>query len=192
MGGGYKRLGDICEPPMYGASVAAKEGNPQTDYRYIRITDIDDDGNLCNDWKTAEMIENKYILKDGDVLFARSGATAGKTFLYRSEVGKAIYAGYLIKFTPRKEMILPRYLIAFTHSATYLEWAKNTRGGTAQPNINAQQYSNLVIPVPPLSDQKKIVDEVVKYEAEIAKAKAVMDSAPARKQAILRKYGVIA
>ena len=177
---------------MYGASVAAKEGNPQTDYRYIRITDIDDDGNLCNDWKTAEMIENKYILKDGDVLFARSGATAGKTFLYRSEVGKAIYAGYLIRFTPRKEMILPRYLIAFTHSATYLEWAKNTRGGTAQPNINAQQYSNLVIPVPPLSDQKKIVDEVVKYEAEIAKAKAVVDSAPARKQAILRKYGVIA
>ena len=191
-GGGYKRLGDICEPPMYGASVAAKEGNPQTDYRYIRITDIDDYGDLNNDWKTAEMIENKYILKDGDVLFARSGATAGKTFLYRAEVGKAIYAGYLIKFTPREEMILPRYLIAFTHSATYLEWAKNIRGGTAQPNINAQQYSNLLIPVPTLDEQKKIVAEVVKYEAEIAKAKAVMDSAPARKQAILRKYGVIA
>ena len=61
-----------------------------------------------------------------------------------------------------------------------------------QANIGGGTLAKYMIPVPPLPDQKKIVAEVVKYEAEIAKAKAVMDFAPARKQTILRKYGVIA
>ncbi|MGN1273259.1 MAG: restriction endonuclease subunit S, partial [Thermoguttaceae bacterium] len=188
---GYKRLGDVCAPPMYGASVSAKDGDPQTDYRYIRITDIDDYGNLNDDWKTAEKIDEKYILQDGDVLFARSGATAGKTFLYKSEIGKAIYAGYLIKFAPRRDTLLPEFLIAFTHSASYLEWAKNIRGGTAQPNINAQQYSNLLVPVPSLDEQKKIVAAVEAIEAKIAEAKATMADCPTRKREILRKHGVL-
>jgi type I restriction enzyme S subunit len=146
---------------------------------------------LNDDWKTAEKIDEKYILQDGDVLFARSGATAGKTFLYKSEIGKAIYAGYLIKFAPRRDTLLPEFLIAFTHSASYLEWAKNIRGGTAQPNINAQQYSNLLVPVPSLDEQKKIVAAVEAVEAEIAEAKATMSACPTRKREILRKHGVL-
>ena len=183
-----KQLGDMCEPPMYGANTAAKDGNPNNDYRYIRITDIDDDGNLNDDWKTAETIDEKYILKNGDVLFARSGATAGKTFLYTDKVGKALYAGYLIKFTPHKDVILPEYLISFTHTDEYLFWAKNTRGGTAQPNINAQQYSALKIPVPPLAEQQKIVAQITALEEKITTAKRTMTECPEKKQAVLDKW----
>lgn len=186
--GEKKKLGEICECPMYGANVAAREGNPLSDYRYIRVTDIDDDGNLKEDWKTAEIIEEKYILKEGDILFARSGATAGKTFLYSSKFGKAIYAGYLIRFTPYCNVILPNYLIVFTHSKSYLDWAKNTRGGTAQPNINAQQFSNLIVPVPPLAEQQRIVSEIESYESKIAEAKAVMAGCAERKKKILEKW----
>lgn len=183
-----KQLGDLCEPPMYGANTAAKDGNPNNDYRYIRITDIDDDGNLNDDWKTAETIDEKYILKNGDVLFARSGATAGKTFLYTDKVGKALYAGYLIKFTPHKDVILPEYLISFTHTDEYLFWVKNTRGGTAQPNINAQQYSALTIPVPPLAEQQKIVAQITALEEKITAAKRTMTECPQKKQAVLDKW----
>ena len=186
--GEQKKLGEVCDSPMYGANVAAKEGNPQNDYRYIRITDIDDDGNLNSDWKTAEKIEAKYILKEGDVLFARSGATAGKTFLYTNNVGKAIYAGYLIKFTPKNTILLPKYLIAFTHSRFYLQWAERTRGGTAQPNINAQQYSALPIPVPPLAEQQRIVEQITALEQQIAAAKKTIADVPAKKQAILDRW----
>ena len=183
-----KKLGEICEIPMYGANVSAKEGNKDVDYRYIRITDIDDDGNLNSDWKTAEKIEEKYILKEGDILFARSGATAGKTFMYEEKFGKAIYAGYLIKFSPKTEIILPKYLISYTHTKTYIDWASSTRGGTAQPNINAQQYSALQIPVPSLSDQKKIVEQITALEEQIADAKKVMADCPQKKAEVLKKW----
>ena len=182
------RLGSICEKPQYGANVSAKDGNPATDYRYIRITDIDDFGNLKNDWQTAEVIEEKYILEDGDFLFARSGATAGKTFLYKNSDGKAIYAGYLIRFRPKKDIVSPKYLALITKSSNYQKWAEETRGGTAQPNINAQQFSEYRIPVPSMSLQNEIINEVETYERKIAEAEDVIASCTSRKQAILDKY----
>lgn len=186
--GEKKKLGEICDKPLYGANTPAKEGNPKTDYRYIRITDINEDGSLNDDWKTAEKIEEKYILKNGDILFARSGATAGKTFLYDEKVGRAIYAGYLIKFTPNVNIVLPEYLISFTHSKQYLDWASANRGGTAQPNINAQQYSSILIPVPPISEQKKIVAKISVLEQKISAAKSVIASCPERKSDVLKSW----
>lgn len=76
-------MGACCEKPTYGASVSAIEGDKETDYRYIRITDISEDGFLNDNWMTAENIEEQYVLHDGDFLFARTGATAGKTYLYK-------------------------------------------------------------------------------------------------------------
>ena len=183
-----KKLGSICEEPQYGANVSAKDGNPDTDYRYIRITDIDDFGNLKDDWQTAEVIEEKYILEDGDFLFARSGATAGKTFMYKKSDGKAIYAGYLIRFRPKKDIVSPKYLALITKSSNYQKWAEETRGGTAQPNINAQQFSEYIIPVPSMSFQNEITNEVETYEEKIAEAESIIASCTSRKQAILDKY----
>ena len=93
-------LGELLkEPIQYGANETAIDGNPDTDIRYIRITDIDEFGNLKDDaWKTTKNVEGRYILQEDDILFARSGATAGKCFIYKKEYSKSIFGGYLIRF----------------------------------------------------------------------------------------------
>lgn len=185
---GLEKLGKYTEVPQYGANVKAIEGNPNSDYRYIRITDIDSNGNLLSDWKTAEQIDKKYILDDGDFLFARSGATAGKTFYYTKEkCSKAIFAGYLIRFKCKKELI-PRFLDVLCKSSIYIKWTETIRGGTAQPNINAQQFAAFQIPVPPLPEQQKIVVQIEDLEKQIAEAQAIIDNSKQQKQEILDKY----
>lgn len=160
----------VSVPPQYGANVAATEGNPLSDYRYIRITDITDTGELNNDWKTAEKIEEQYILKDKDLLFARSGATAGKPFLYREKFGKALFAGYLIRFRFKKN-VMPEYVFQFCLAEEYRKWVLAHRGGTAQPNINAQQYSSFNIPLPPTNVQENIIQECDTVDIEVEKAR---------------------
>lgn len=114
-------LGRLSNEPKYGANESAVSGNPNVDYRYIRITDIMDDGYLGPEWVTAENIDKQYILQDGDFLFARTGATAGKYFLYESKYGKAIYAGYLIRFQFDKSVVLPQYIKNVLRMKPYTE-----------------------------------------------------------------------
>lgn len=160
----------VAAPPQYGANVAATEGNPLSDYRYIRITDITDSGELNNDWKTAERVDKQYVLTDKDLLFARSGATAGKPFLYREKYGKALFAGYLIRFR-FTEKVMPEYVFQFCLAAEYRKWVLAHRGGTAQPNINAQQYSSFKLPLAPPDVQEKVVIECEAVDQEVEKAK---------------------
>ena len=160
----------VSTPPQYGANVAATEGNPSSDYRYIRITDITETGELSNDWKTAERVDEQYILADKDLLFARSGATAGKPFLYREKFGKALFAGYLIRFR-FAEKIMPEYVFQFCLAEEYRKWVLAHRGGTAQPNINAQQYSSFKLPLPPTDVQGKVVIECDAVDKEVEEAR---------------------
>ncbi len=182
------KLGVVCHEPMYGANESATEWNPEKDYRYIRITDINDSGKLNNEWKTAETVAEKYILSDGDFLFARSWATAGKTFFYREEFGKALYAGYLIRFRTKEDILDASFLNFILKADYYKNWVLNNRAGTAQPNINAQQYSSFEIPLPPLSEQQRIVTEIEQIEWEISRLEIELANIPAQKEAILKKY----
>lgn len=182
------RLGDVAEDLQYGANEKATEGNPQKDIRYIRITDINDSGELNGDFKTAEKIEEKYILQEGDFLFARSGNTVGKTFLYETKYGKCLYAGYLIKFNLKKNKILPQYLRQFTKTKTYWNWVKSNQTGSSQPNINGQIYSSLQIPLPPLSAQKEIVAKIEKLEQKIHSAQEIVDASHTKKEAVIKKW----
>jgi type I restriction enzyme M protein len=182
------KLGSICEKPQYGANESAIDGNPQTDYRYIRITDINDNGELNSDWRTAANIEEKYILQEGDFLFARSGATVGKTFLYNNKYGKALYAGYLIRFRTNKDELLPDFLKLVTQSSFYKKWVLDTQTGASQPNINGQMYSDLQIPLPSLPVQEKLVLEVEKLEQEITKNQKIVDESPHLKQQVMKRY----
>lgn len=182
-------LGTLCRKPEYGANVSATVGDPRNDIRYIRVTDIDEHGCLGSDWKTAQAVEDRYLLETGDFLFARSGATAGKTLLYDEKVhGKAIFAGYLIRFRCDEKRLLPAFLNLVCRSHNYLDWVEKTKGGLAQPNINAQQFSSFLVPVPSLTEQQVIIDTVSKFQAQIAKVSEVVAACPARKQAILRKW----
>lgn len=139
-----------------GASATSYDGN----IRYVRITDIGDEGVLLGEKVSPTKVEDKYILNDGDVLFARSGATVGKTFLYESKYGKCIYAGYLIRYVADREKILPKYLFYYTKTLYYKSFIKTNAQAVAQPNINAQQYGNLKVCVPPLSLQQEFAEKI--------------------------------
>jgi type I restriction enzyme M protein len=148
----------LVEPPQYGANERAIDGNPEIDIRYIRITDIDEFGNLKDaDWKTAENVEEKYILNENDILFARSGATAGKSFIFRRDYGKAIFAGYLIRFKIDEKKANPLYVFYYTKCKRYSEWVKSIQRPSGQPNINSEEFKSLKIPLPPREIQDKIV-----------------------------------
>lgn len=142
----------------YGANETASDYNKPNDIRYIRITDIDEYGRLKNDTlKTAKNINKKYILNDNDFLFARSGSV-GKTLLYKKEMGKAIYAGYLIKYILDTSKIYPEYLFAYCQTNEYWKWIKKHERPAVQSNINAEEYSSLQFPLPPIDIQKQIAD----------------------------------
>lgn len=158
----------ILNKGTYGAnepSIPYNEG----DIRYIRISDIDENGNLKNDTiKTAKNIDEKYILNDNDFLFARTGSV-GRTFLYKKSMGKSIYAGYLIKYILDTSKIYPEYLLAYCQTSKYWQWVKQQERPAVQSNINAEEYSSLTIPLPPLDKQKEIAN--IMKEANLLKEK---------------------
>ena len=161
-------LADLCTiAGEYGAGVASKDYDPNLP-RYVRITDITDDGGLTpqpvspsgptRDWEC-------YELRPGDVLFARSGATVGKTYLHRESNGACVFAGYLIKFRPNAARLLPEFLFHYTQSAAYRSWVLVRQRVVAQPNINAQQYGReMLIPVPTLEFQREFTRRVAAVE----------------------------
>jgi len=152
------KLGEVClEKPEYGANVPAIDYDPQLP-RYVRITDISQDGRLLPESRVS--INNEaaqgYLLHDDDLVFARSGATVGKTYLYKKFAGKCAYAGYLIRVKPDKTQLLPEFLFHFTHSPYYYRWIKRVLRAGAQPNINAKEYAHLKIPLPSIKEQSRI------------------------------------
>ncbi len=144
--------------PKYGASY--KTINKRSDIRYIRITDINEDGTLNNNVVSANGYDSQYLLQENDFLIARSGNTVGKTFLYKDKYGKAIYAGYLIKFVIDTNLIDPLYLLYYTKSSIYKKWILANMRVSAQPNINSEQYLESPIIVPPIDKQREIVEYV--------------------------------
>lgn len=141
----------------YGAQSSAIEYHPNRP-RYVRITDINEDGSLNNDYASSANIKDdeQYRLKYGDFLFARMGSTVGKTYAYT--FGDQIYAGYLIRYRLNLEKILPEYLFAFTRLNCYWKWVSINQNGAAQPGINAKKYGSLYVPVPPIEEQKKFIE----------------------------------
>lgn len=143
-----KKLGELCSIcGEYGLNESATDYNG---VRYLRITDITDDGELNNDKVSAQNKgkKNQEELEVGDILFARTGATVGKTLVYRKEFGKCVFAGYLIRYRTNPNIILPQFLFYYTHSTKYYDWVKNNQVAAAQPNISAQKYNCLIIAFP--------------------------------------------
>ena len=153
------KLGGLLKSKVqYGANEIAIDGKPRQDIRYIRITDIDEFGNLRSDeWKTAQNIEEKYLLNEGDILFARTGATAGKCFLYKNEYGKSIFAGYLIRFIFDTSKVNPKYIFYYTQLERYKLWVKSIQRPSGQPNINSEEFKSFNFPLLSLQAQNHIV-----------------------------------
>ncbi len=148
----------VSEPLKYGANEAAELDDPELP-RYIRITDVDENGRLRDETfkSIPEDVARPYLLKEGDLLLARSGATVGKSFYYEPSWGRAAYAGYLIRarFNPTKTM--PRFINYFTNSQQYWQWLSASFIQATIQNVSAEKYANLIVPVPPFEEQKRVV-----------------------------------
>ena len=172
----------LLSKPQYGANEAGiiRDNNEQP--RYIRITDIDENGLISPDelGATVANLDDKYILNENDIVIARSGATVGKAYIHKNLPYTCVYAGYLIRFIVDSKKILPDYLFAYTQLNTYKEWVNAIQRPSAQPNINAEEYQSLEIPLPNISKQQEIVGYIdtayAQKRAKEAEAQQLLDS----------------
>ena len=161
-GWAWTTVNNISKSIIYGVSESAKsEGK----YKLLRITDIQ---NNKVDWETVPFTDfdddkvASYILYDGDIVFARTGATVGKSYLIKGLSQKAIYASYLIR-VQTFDLILPEYMKLFFESGYYWEQIELTSVGIGQPNVNGTILGSLNIPLPPFAEQKRIVIEIDRW-----------------------------
>ncbi len=163
--------------PQYGANEAGIDRRSLNEPRYIRITDIDEYGLLKNGLgKTAKILETQYLLSHNDILVARSGATVGKTYIHKLNKNLYFYAGYMIRFSVDENKANPDYVFYYTQLSFFKEWVDAIQRAAGQPNINAEEYKSLKIPIPP----KKIQSEIV-AKMDVAYATKKRNEAEAQK-----------
>lgn len=158
----------LTSPLQYGANESGDDfddANP----RYIRITDIAEDNTLKEEGKLSLRADlaKPYMLKDGDVLFARSGATVGKTFYYTSDCGPAAFAGYLIKANTDRKKLNPRFLFYTTLGVGYENWKNTVFTQATIQNIGADKYATLPVTLPPIEEQTVLIEYLDKICADI-------------------------
>lgn len=182
-----KTLGELCEPLTYGMNAAATKFDGEN--RYIRITDIDDETHafLSNDVVSPSgELDDKYLVKKGDILLARTGASTGKSYLYHPKDGKLFYAGFLIK-----AHVLPSSDDYFIYSQMltdrYGRWVKTTSMRSGQPGINANEYASYSFSVPSLPEQRKIADLLSAVDDVIAAQEAEVAAWEKRKKGVMQK-----
>ena len=155
----WVRWGDLSQSIQYGYNAQAKETGK---IRMVRISDIQEGEVIWNNVPYCDIEDEeiqKYILCKNDILFARTGGTVGKSFLVKEVPEESIYAGYLIR-TRYSVSLVPEYLIYYMNSQLY--WSQLRAGtiATAQPNCNGKTLANMLIPLPPLCEQERIVTKI--------------------------------
>lgn len=151
----------------YGFTDTAKDVG---DARFVRITDISEDGQLKQeDKKFIELTDHskKYLLRKDDIVMARTGATYGKTMIF-TENYPAVFASFLIRINVNKNVLLPKYYWCFAQTEFYWQQARALVSGGGQPQFNGNALKEIEIPLPPLAIQKRIVEEVEAYQTEIS------------------------
>ena len=154
----WTTIGEVSSSILYGVSESAKNFGA---FKLLRITDIQENK---VDWNTVPYTDFdkdkalNYLLQDGDILFARTGATVGKSYLVSNLTEDSIYASYLIR-VQTSHLILPEYIKRFFESGYYWEQISLSSVGIGQPNVNGTTLANLNIPIPPYKKQVRIVEE---------------------------------
>ncbi len=174
--------------PMYGI------GAPAVDYSdelptYLRITDIDDMGNFIKSSRVSvdSPESRKYFLNEGDIVFARTGNTVGKNYLYKKVDGELVFAGFLIKFSIDSEKADPRYIKKYCETKKFWDWVKTMSLRSGQPGINAEEYSRLLIPLAPLKEQQKIADILSTVDEHIEETESLIEKTKELKKGLMQR-----
>lgn len=159
---------------------------------YLRITDINDDGTInFLDLKSVDDEDsNKYLLKENDIVFARTGNSTGRSYFYQKEHGDFVYAGFLIKFSIDPQKVNPKILKYYTHSQEYYNWVKSFDTGGTRGNINAKTFGDMPISLPKRCVQDKIVGILSALDAKIENNNKINGNLEAQAQALFKSWFV--
>ncbi|MFK4102925.1 restriction endonuclease subunit S [Streptomyces sp. NPDC019531] len=183
----HKPLGQLLlRPPRYGINAAAVPLAPGV-ATYVRITDINDSGRFSPDPKVGvdHVSAVNYRLSAGELVFARTGASVGKSYLYDSRDGELVYAGFLINIAPDPKRLNPKYLSLFVQSKEYWDWIARTSVRSGQPGVNGREYAQLPVPLPDIATQNAIVSAM----NDVDDLLSTLERLIAKKQAI--KHGMV-
>lgn len=186
------RLEDLCTSKGsygIGAPAVAYDANK---YTYLRITDINDDGTLNHNGLMSVDDERAgdYLLKENDIVFARTGNSTGRTYFYDGRDGELVYAGFLIKFSLDSKKVNPRILKYYTHSQPYYDWVRSFDTGGTRGNINAKAFGAMPITLPPRHQQDKIVEILKSLDDKIELNRRINANLEAQAQALFRSWFV--
>lgn len=184
-------LGDVCTGFDYGMNAAA--GSYDGKHKYIRITDIDESSHRYSTVDIASptgVIDEKYLVTDGTILLARTGASTGKAYLYRREDGALYFAGFLIRAIVKPEYV-PYFVFAQTLTHEYKKWVALTSMRTGQPGINAQEYQKYSFMCPSdKNEQQKIADVLSAIDEQIENERLILEDWKNLKRGLLQKMFV--
>ncbi|MDH0674151.1 restriction endonuclease subunit S [Empedobacter sp. GD03861] len=181
-----KKLGEVATNFMYGMNTAATVYDGEN--QYIRITDIDERTRLFTPNPLSSPdgeLEDKYLLEKGDILFARTGASVGKSYLYSEKDGKIFFAGFLIRLNVKTEN--PYFIFSQTLTEKYQKWVLTMSMRSGQPGINAEEYKLLPIALPSFEEQSEIafflskIDERIQAQSKIIEGLKKLKVATAKK-----------
>ena len=180
-----KKLGEVSDKIMYGVNAAAIDYDGKN--KYLRITDIDENSRtFCPNPLTSPdgEIEDKYRLKVGDIVFARTGASVGKSYLYNENDGNLFFAGFLIKFSITKAN--PYFIFCQTLLGAYNKWVQMMSKRSGQPGINAEEYKTLTILLPCLEEQNKIANFLSTIDEKIRRTENQIQQSLQYKKGLLQ------
>ena len=180
----------LVSSPDYGVNAAAVPFSERLP-KYLRITDISEDGTYLSDKMVSvdiEPTEGNY-LEEGDIALARTGASVGKSYRYRKEDGRLVFAGFLIRIKPAKKKLVSAYLANFLTTGLYWDWVAVTSARSGQPGINSTEYSSLTIPLPPgdLTEQQRIADCLTSLDDLIAAQTQKLAALKTHKQGLMQQ-----
>ena len=182
-----KSLGEVTGNISYGLNAASKDYDGEN--KYIRITDIDETTGKFNNLDIVSpdcVLSDDYKLKINDLLFARTGASTGKTYLYNENDGKMYFAGFLIKFSIKNEYC-SNFIFYITQTFNYKKWVSIMSARSGQPGINEKEYSNYKFSCPVYDEQVKISNIISKLDNIIEKENILLDSYNDYKKGLLQK-----
>ena len=186
-----RKLSEISQKAMYGMNAAATEYDGIN--KYLRITDICEFSNsFKKDNLTSPNAElfDRYKLQLGDLLFARTGASVGKSYLYKKNDGITYFAGFLIKFSLNTNLVIPYFIFLQTLTKEFCQWVVTNSMRSGQPGINAEEYSSYIFKVPCLEEQTKIANFLSAIDQKIDVVSEQLEQAKLWKKGLLQQMFV--